>query len=242
MSQIRWVFFDFAGTLAFNDPPRAWQYLRVAAKRGVFVERRAVWDALKVAWAPYDSGEGLAHCDASVSPESYEGFRAEREADILDLLGVTTDRDTAIKELLATADQPEAYCLYPESKAALAGLREAGLQLAVVSNFNWRLPELIEGLGIANCFSIVVSSARAGYRKPHSGIYEAALAATGAAPDEVLFVGDSLEADCRGPGALGIASVQVERRPSGRDLWPAVSRLTELPGYLTNLPLATLGG
>ena len=103
---IRWVFFDFAGTLAFNDPPRAWQYLRVAAKRGVFVERRAVWDALKVAWAPYDNGEGLAHCDASVSSEAYEAFRAEREADILDLLGVTTDRDTAIKELRRPLTSP----------------------------------------------------------------------------------------------------------------------------------------
>ena len=34
-----------------------------------------------IADAPYDSGEGLAHCEASTSPEAYEAFRAERESD-----------------------------------------------------------------------------------------------------------------------------------------------------------------
>lgn len=225
---IRWLFFDFAGTLAFNDPPRAWHYLRACARRGVFLERRAVWDAINAAWAPFDSTDGLAHVAASVGAEAYDGFRAAIEQDVLERLGITEDRDGIIKEILAAQDQTEAYSLYPEVAGALQDLRDRDYGLCVVSNFTWGLPGLVQALGIGEYFSAVVTSAQVGYRKPHPKIFEAALSATDARPQETLFVGDSFEADARGAAAFGFQSVLVDRRASGRHEWPAIALLSDL--------------
>ena len=70
---------------------------------------------------------------------------------------------------------------------------------------------------------------------PHPQVFARALEATGATPEEVLFVGDSMEADVRGPVAYGFQSLLVDRRASGRHQWPSVTGIDELVGILSPL-------
>ena len=225
---IRWVFFDFAGTLAFNDPPRVWHYLRACARRGVFLNRRDIWTALNAVWATVDSESGIAHPEASKDQASYDGFRASLEAQILEKLGVDGDREAIVRELLAIQDDPQVYTLYPEALAASARLRDSGYQLGIVSNFTWALPDLVRALGLAPYISTVITSAQVGYRKPHPKIYEAATSAMGANPKESLFVGDSFEADIAGAARYGFQTVLVDRRLTGRYQCPSIRFLTDL--------------
>jgi len=81
-------------------------------------------------------------------------------------------------------------------------------------------------------FSAIVTSARVGYRKPHPKIFEAAMAATNASPREILFIGDTLEADARGAAQAGFQALLVDRRASGRHAWPAIDGLSALPAIL----------
>ena len=99
-------------------------------------------------------------------------------------------------------------------------------------NFTWALPDLVTELGIAPYLHTVITSARVGYRKPHSRIYEAALTAMDAKPAETLFVGDSFEADITGSTSNGFHALLVDRRSTGRHQWPSISVLTELPKVL----------
>ena len=229
---IRWVFFDFAGTLAFNDPPRVWNYLRACARRGVFLERRDVWAALNKVWGAIDSETGIAHPEASADQAAYDAFRADLEGQILDLLGVTKQQEEIIREVLAIQDDPQAYTLYPEVAATLSRVRAAGYGLSVVSNFSWALPEIVHGLGLSPHVGAVITSARVGYRKPHPRIFEAALETAQAVPEGSLFIGDSFEPDIRGPAEQGFQTLLVDRRRSGKYETPSIAFLSELETVL----------
>ncbi|GAB2297207.1 hypothetical protein Dimus_031320 [Dionaea muscipula] len=54
-------------------------------------------------------------------------------------------------------------------------LRDAGVKLAVVSNFDTRLRKLLKDLNVLDLFDAVVISSEVGFEKPDAKIFEAAL-------------------------------------------------------------------
>jgi HAD superfamily hydrolase (TIGR01509 family) len=110
--------------------------------------------------------------------------------------------------------RPSSFRIYPEVRETLAALRATGVTLGIVSNWGWRLPELCEQLELEPFFDFIVTSARVGANKPHPAIFEAAVALSGARPDRMLHVGDSLQADVHGAMGAGITGVLIDR--SGR--------------------------
>jgi len=80
-------------------------------------------------------------------------------------------------------------------------LKRGGVPIAIISNSEGHLAELVAELGWAADFDVVVDSGRIGIDKPDRRIFEHACAALGVAPEQLLHVGDSWEADVR--GALG---------------------------------------
>jgi FMN phosphatase YigB (HAD superfamily) len=86
---------------------------------------------------------------------------------------------------------------------ALAVLREHGLKLAVVSNWDCSLPERLETIGLLDTFGAVVSSAEAGVPKPDPDLFRLALTRIGATPERALHVGDEPE-DEQGAAAAGM--------------------------------------
>jgi putative hydrolase of the HAD superfamily len=74
-----------------------------------------------------------------------------------------------------------------------------------------------------------IAAADVGYLKPHRRIFEQALTELGAAPDEAVFVGDSLTADIRGAQEAGMRAVW---RPDGEAI--------VVPGVVPDGVIATL--
>src|SRR6185437_12932711 len=54
----------------------------------------------------------------------------------------------------------------------LATLRQAGYSIALCSNWGWDLATDLAGTGLAGFIDVFVTSAQAGYRKPHTRIYQ----------------------------------------------------------------------
>lgn len=92
---------------------------------------------------------------------------------------------------------------FPGIVEELARLRAGGLELAVVSNWDFGLSEHLERAGFAPYLSAVVSSAEAGAAKPDPAIFGAALEQLGVEPERALHVGDSV-ADAEGAAAAGM--------------------------------------
>jgi FMN phosphatase YigB (HAD superfamily) len=101
--------------------------------------------------------------------------------------------------------------LMPDALPALDALEARDARLAVVSNWDYDLPRVLEGLGVGDRFAAVETSATAGAAKPDPAIFLSALARLGAGPADALHCGDSAEFDCAGARAAGIAAVLIDR-------------------------------
>ena len=91
----------------------------------------------------------------------------------------------------------------PGARATLEGLRERGIALAMVSNWDIGLAEHVQRLGLAHLFTAVVASAAVGAEKPDPRIFHAALQELGVEPGRVLHIGDERN-DEEGAAAAGV--------------------------------------
>ncbi|KAI9170137.1 hypothetical protein LWI28_023154 [Acer negundo] len=83
-------------------------------------------------------------------------------------------------------------------------LKDAGVKVAVVSNFDIRLRKLLKDLDILDLFDAVIISSEVGYEKPDPMIFKAALDQMSTEARKVVHVGDDEKADKEGANAIGI--------------------------------------
>jgi putative hydrolase of the HAD superfamily len=103
-----------------------------------------------------------------------------------------------------------------EDMVALAReLAGAGVAVAVLSNSEGRLAELLEEIGLAAPFVEIVDSGRLGIEKPDRRIFEHALARTGCTAG--IHIGDSWAADVAGALGAGWRAVWYGRRAAPVD-------------------------
>jgi HAD superfamily hydrolase (TIGR01509 family) len=91
----------------------------------------------------------------------------------------------------------------PGASAACQTLAEAGLRLAVVSNWDVGLHDQLEELGLTASVDEVVTSAEAGAPKPDPRVFQLALGRLHVAPQRAVHVGDGPE-DEEGARAAGL--------------------------------------
>ena len=100
---------------------------------------------------------------------------------------------------------PASFEVFPEVGEVLGRLRDAGLPLAVVSNWQRGLSHFVHELGLAPFFDHVLSSAEVGSQKPAPGIFDEACRRL------VLHVGDTVVDDVEGATSAGVAVALVVR-------------------------------
>ncbi|KAG9451268.1 hypothetical protein H6P81_011233 [Aristolochia fimbriata] len=98
----------------------------------------------------------------------------------------------------------EAWSLPGGAYETIGHLKDAGVKLAVVSNFDTRLRKLLKDLKIGNLFDAVIVSAEVGYEKPAAEIFRKALSEIGVAANRAVHIGDDEKADKMGANAVGI--------------------------------------
>jgi HAD superfamily hydrolase (TIGR01662 family) len=136
--------------------------------------------------------------------------------------------------------------LYPDAISTLATLRHIGYHLGCVSNTNddVLVQRMLDQSGLRSWLSPIYTSAGVGLRKPHPAILQMVLDDWGLASDEVIMVGDTLNADVLGAHNAGMRGVWVDRgstnpwsnNEQSRDhIIPdaTVQQLAELPDLLS---------
>lgn len=114
---------------------------------------------------------------------------------------------------------PAAWSPYPDAAETLAGLRERGIAVGVVSNIGWDLRPVFRAHGLDAHVGAYVLSYEHGVQKPDPRLFALACDALGVAPEDTLMVGDNRVAD-GGAAALGCAvrfvdPLAVVDRPDG---------------------------
>ncbi|MBP2707005.1 HAD family hydrolase [Microbispora sp. RL4-1S] len=103
--------------------------------------------------------------------------------------------------------------LYPDVRASLAALRDAGYRLIVAGN---QPPQAYDAL-VAMDLPVdgVYTSAAWGVAKPEPAFFAKVAAVTGAAADEILYTGDRLDNDVFPARAAGMRTALIRRGPWG---------------------------
>jgi putative hydrolase of the HAD superfamily len=94
--------------------------------------------------------------------------------------------------------------------AALQRARACGLRLAVVSNSEGKLAELLVRVGLQELLELVVDSGLEGVRKPDPEIFRRALTRLGVPADQALYAGDIPNVDVVGARAAGMEAVLID--------------------------------
>lgn len=126
---------------------------------------------------------------------------------------------------------------YPGLLPTLEELSSAGYRLHILSNNSSILTWQLSSLGIAEIFDTVTWSEEAGVEKPDPRIFEIGLERIGATAAEVVYVGNSFEADVLGARGAGIVPIHADYEgtsPAGSHL--KIAALADLPMLLASDP------
>ena len=205
----RAVLIDALGTMLWLQAP--WEHADPQAFAGIEPERVRAGFIAEMTYY-------MARTDEGGDPEAL----AELRGRCARVLSGEVGREISVETMMDAIR----FQLFPDTLPALQGLRDAGLKLVCVSNWDCSLPETLERLGVDVALDDVVTSASSGSRKPEPAIFEAGLAAAGCSAAEALHVGDS-DDDVSGARAAGIDVLRIDRGGNGD-----ITSLTEIEEHL----------
>lgn len=234
------VFFDAAGTLFEARQPIGESYARIARSYGVDASadavaagfRRAFHNAGGLAFGPGRTPAELRVMERdwwrAVVRESFRG------------LGIFNDFDAYYDELFRFFGDPANWRADPEAAPLLRSLKRAGIEIGLISNFDYRVYAILDGLGLAGFFDSITISSEAGWAKPAPELFAAALARHRATPGQSAHVGDAPHLDVAGAEAAGLAAVLIEHgapeRVAVNGRIARVASLAAIPEALEKMP------
>ena len=205
----RWraVSFDAAGTLIHPVRPVAELYATVAARHGVVVDAAELHDRFRAA---FGSAPPLAFPStpaAELRSREKEWWRAVVRRVFAGI--PFDDFEAYFDELFAFFAEGATWRLDPDTLPLLGALRDDGVRILVISNFDSRVRAILAALGLTTAIDRITLSSEAGAAKPDPAIFATTLAAERLAPHEVLHVGDTVREDYAGARAAGIDVVLI---------------------------------
>jgi putative hydrolase of the HAD superfamily len=208
-NNIQGIFFDAGNTLLRVYPSVGSIYADTARQFGVDLRAEMIEESFKKIWSktgPLVSNQGMRLT-----------YEREREWWRFIVNEVFRDHiefknfDAFFRALYERFSETACWRLYDEVLIVLEELKQKGQRLAVISNWDSRLPELLEQLEISEFFETVVVSALVGYEKPHPEIFRIALERTGLEPSNVVYIGDDLTLDYHGARSAGMRALHLDR-------------------------------
>jgi putative hydrolase of the HAD superfamily len=224
VSAVRGVLFDAVGTLIELTRSVGEIYADAARRHGVDLPAWRIDDAF---------ARILAQARPMVFPSLAPAEAAERERDwwhqVVRATFRATDQEARFQAFDACFDElwqqfagPGVWRERPLASRTLRSLKARGLSIGVVSNFDQRLPDLLDSLGLLRDLDAVVLPAHAGAAKPDRRIFDHALAAIGLPAAQAAYVGDDPTRDLAGARAAGLTAIDVT----------SLATLTDLPALL----------
>jgi HAD superfamily hydrolase (TIGR01509 family) len=215
MAERRVIFFDVGNTLLF--PNRLKMLAPIASDRHPTLEQ---WQALeRRTKIEFDRGIESGRLD--------HGFWWIFHTYLLDDLN--EGRDGFVQELVRnTQDSANWDQLLPGTRAVLERIRQK-YRIAVISNADGKIENVLSRCGIADCFESITDSGIVGFEKPRVEIFEAALRTMNVPADQSLYVGDVYSVDYIGATNAGMPAILFDVAGAYRDRpEPRVEKLAQL--------------
>jgi HAD superfamily hydrolase (TIGR01509 family) len=189
------IFFDVGNTLLFPDREHILAPLRQRNLTPSLAQWHAIERKTKKEFDDIVQHDGKAD----------HGFWHLFHSHLLEDLGV---HDDSLRDDLVSATRISAnWCdIRPGTREILERLGRR-YPLAVISNADGKIADVLSRCGIADCFLAITDSGLVGHEKPHAAIFEAALLGMNATPAESLYVGDVYCVDYLGAIGAGMQAI-----------------------------------
>lgn len=225
------VSFDFTGTLA--RPRRLGEiYAEAMGRHGLEVPASTLDRLVPEVWEELDCRVRLGEDRFRSHPGGPEGFWGELLERVLLRAGI--DEKPApflVSELFERFRGADAWELFADAVPTLEALRARELHLAVLSNFDDRLDDILRALDLRRLLDHVLTSYAAGAEKPHPRPFRKLQSRLGIRPRRILHVGDERRTDVEGARGAGWRSLWLHRDDPEADL----GSLRELPEAIRGL-------
>jgi putative hydrolase of the HAD superfamily len=220
-SKLKAIFFDVGNTLLFPNRERIHAPL---TQRGFAPDSEHLRD---LECRTKNQFDGNMTDNGSTDHSFWRMFYSQ----LLSEIGLTDD---AIRDQLVASIRNSGNwdTIRPGTAEQLREIGE-GYQIAVISNADGKIEDVLQRCGIANCFRTITDSGLVGYEKPHPEIFRHAMRSMNAAPEESLYVGDVYSVDYLGATGAGMQAVLMDIPGAYRGKGvPRVESLEELQTVL----------
>ena len=189
------LFFDVGNTLLF---PNRKKMLRSLHERQVFPSEELLRQIERETKQEFDA---LVESHSAVD----HGFWWMFYSRLLSKLEMP-DESTCADLVRRTQTSSNWSDICPGTREALQRLRMR-YRLAVISNADGKIADILAHCGIADCFETITDSGIVGKEKPHPAIFEAALDSIGIKAEQSLYIGDVYCVDYLGSTSVGMQCV-----------------------------------
>ena len=156
----------------------------------------------------------------------------------------------SVDETLAVLSEALVFHAFPQAQETLRRLKEAGIRMAVLSNWDYQLPTILCSVQLATFFEFILTSAEAGVEKPAAQFFERGLAKARALcpslkPRDCFYIGDHYEKDVLAARAAGLTPlwlVRDQRDLASGDIHEAQDDVIRLKSLCDLLELPALRG
>ena len=200
--KFRAILFDAAETLFTTKGSVGEIYGSIARQYG----SNAPTDAIQAAFARQFRGAG------PLTTQDQKQWWKDVVHRVFNEVGMVNNFDQFFDQVYDRFRDSGGWVLYPETTEVLAELKQRGLKLGVISNFDDRAYSVMRSLNILQFFDSVTLSSETGYCKPDREIFDAAVRSLGVVAAETLLVGDSLHDDVEAAMRAGLSAVLIDRR------------------------------
>ena len=203
------VVFDVVGTLVEPSPSVAVAYQQAALRHGLTVDTSIIQQRFKAAWRRQET------IDAAAVPAfaTSRGREAERwQAIVDDVFEGAAPAAAIFADLWEHFGRVEAWQPLAHGRDLVRLAIDAGVTVALASNFDERLLAIAERLEPLSWVPHVFASSEIGWRKPAPEFFRWIERRLGCGPAAVLLVGDDPELDVAAARRAGWRSLGVAGR------------------------------
>lgn len=186
------IVFDVVGTLVEPAPAVAEAYRGAALRHGIDQDAADIGSRFRAAWRRQEA------TDAAAVPPFATNRTRERDrwrAIVTEVFDAAPQSDAIFTDLWAHFGRPDAWRPISAGRDLVRAARDAGLTVALASNFDERLFEIATVIEPLSWADHVFASSELGWRKPSAEFFRTVERRLGYSPHELVLVGDDPELD-----------------------------------------------
>ncbi|MEO6847004.1 MAG: HAD-IA family hydrolase [Chthoniobacterales bacterium] len=207
--KIETLLFDAAGTLLSLTYPVGKSYATIASNHGIALDPEIINKAFRTVWKRQPSRESIQGPRVQDDREWWRNFVKE----VLEESGSSTEAFDFVAyftDLYIYFATPGVWHPYPDVIPTLQKLR-GKYRMAIVSNFDRRLYEVLKHTELRDYFETVILSSETGIDKPDPEIFQIAMDRMQSIPANTLHIGDDPTDDLEGARNAGLECFLLRR-------------------------------